>query len=380
MDAAARAGLYVHIPFCSAICPYCDFAVVTGRAERRERFVRALLREIEQLPVPAWRFDTIYFGGGTPSALSPEQLQRILDALDRALEFSAQPTVSFEANPEDVAEASAAAWQQLGIDTVSLGIQSFDNAELRLLGRRHDAERARASVELLRGRFRVISIDLIYGLPGQSIANWESNIETAAQLSPDHVSCYQLTVHEGTPFARLRDARRLEELPEEAQADHFLATHRLLPRHGLEPYEVSNFSRSPAHRSRHNQKYWDHTPYLGLGPSAHSFDGERRWWNLRALDEYQHAVDEGRAPVAGSEALSPQDLVLEALALRLRTTTGIELASFADRYGTDLRQSPHLEVIERWVSGGFAYPSAEVFALTPRGLAIADAVARSFSV
>lgn len=391
VESTAGAGLYVHIPFCSAICPYCDFAVTTGRAERREAFVRALTTEIGRGPTAlpavdaapqatAWQFDTIYFGGGTPSILAPEQLEQILGAIRSSFDVVPAPNISMEANPEDVSASTVSAWQGLGIDTLSLGIQSFDAAELRFLGRRHDPERAVQSVLTARNKFRVVSIDLIYGLPRQSVESWEASLRTAADLEPDHVSCYQLTVHEGTPFARMRDASRLHELSDDEQAEHFLATHRVLPGFGLFPYEVSNFSRGPEHRSRHNQKYWSHTPYYGVGPSAHSFDGRRRWWNARELDRYQTALASGGSPVEGHEQLSDADLLLEALALRLRTTEGIILEPFAHAYGADLEQPPYRAIVDRWVTEGFARLDAKRLTLTPAGLAIADAVARTLAV
>ena len=295
-------GLYLHVPFCSAICPYCDFAVLTGGPEMRARFAESLLAEIRM-----WRadrdlfpeIDTIYFGGGTPSALAPEQIARALDAARENLSIHEDAWICFEANPEDVTPESARAWRDLGVRMLSLGIQSFDAEALRFLGRRHTPEEARRSVEIARAAgFEIVSIDLIYGLPEQPPEIWHRTLAETIALRPDHISCYQLTIHEGTPFGFRLARGKMTELPEAAQADLFLMTHRFLASHGYPGYEVSNFARSPEHQSRHNRKYWDHTPYLGVGPSAHSFSGlagRRRWWNERKIKPYQDANRNSRA-------------------------------------------------------------------------------------
>src|SRR5690349_7332589 len=332
----AGPGLYLHIPFCSAICPYCDFAVLTGGPERRSRFVDHLISEIDLWKADAPTFnliDTIYFGGGTPSALTPGDIVRILASARENLSVSQDAWVFFEANPEDVTEESVRAWRELGARFLSLGIQSFDANALRFLGRRHTPEEARRSVEIARAAgFDTVSIDLIYGLPGQPLEDWRRTLQQAVALEPDHLSCYQLTIHEGTPFGFRLARGKMTELPEESQGEMFLFTHSFLRDHGIPGYEVSNFARSPEHRSRHNQKYWHHIPYLGLGPSAHSFSETRRWWNERKTGPYERRIEAGERPVAGSEDLTRQDLALEALMLGLRTIDGIDSERFRERY------------------------------------------------
>lgn len=381
--AAPRAGLYLHVPFCSAICPYCDFAVTTGLPERRVRFVAALEREIRDRTPAAFDgalFDTVYLGGGTPSILTPDDLARVAEALRSRYTIVPDARWSIEVNPEDVEPSRAQGWRDLGFGTVSLGVQSFDDAELRFLGRRHDRSRSEAAVEVCRSvGFDTVSIDLIFGLPTQTLDGWTANLQAAGRLQPDHVSCYQLTVHEGTPFARQRDRGRLVELPEVEQAELFLRTHDVLADHGIDAYEVSNFSRGSAHRSRHNQKYWSHVPYLGLGPSAHSFDGRRRWWNARGLADYESALADGRAPIEGSELLDDGDLALETVMLRLRTTDGLDLAAFRDRFGIDLWS----ENSRRWEAGvaaGTVVREGDRVRLTREGLAVADGIVASLSV
>ncbi|HEV8583063.1 MAG TPA: radical SAM family heme chaperone HemW [Thermoanaerobaculia bacterium] len=379
----ARPGLYLHIPFCSAICPYCDFAVLTGGLERRRRFVSHLLKEIAFWSPEHSAFepiDTIYFGGGTPSALESEDLASILAIARESLTILDTAEVFFEANPEDVTVESVRAWRDLGVRFLSLGVQSFDADALKFLGRRHTPEQARRSVEIARAAgFDTVSIDLIYGLPDQPFEVWRRTLEEAVALAPDHLSCYQLTIHEGTPFGFRLARGKMSELPEEAQAKLFLFTHEFLRDHGYPGYEVSNFARSIKHRSRHNQKYWQHVPYLGLGPSAHSFSGNRRWWNERKLKPYEARIDDGEKPIAGTEELTRQDLALEALMLGLRTTDGIDLDSFRERYGVELRKSNE-PLVERLASEGLLKLAGSVLIPTLAGLAVTDSLARAFEL
>ncbi|HEX6898497.1 MAG TPA: radical SAM family heme chaperone HemW [Thermoanaerobaculia bacterium] len=379
----ARPGLYLHIPFCSAICPYCDFAVLTGGPEKRKRFTDHLLSEISLWSPDRHAFesiDTIYFGGGTPSALSPDDLARILDALSVNLSIQDDAWIHFEANPEDVTSENVQAWRDLGVRFLSLGIQSFDAEALRFLGRRHTPEEARRSVEIAReAGFETISIDLIYGLPDQPFEIWRRTLEEAVALQPDHISCYQLTVHEGTPFGFRLARGKMTELPEEAQGEIFLFTHEYLRDHGIPGYEVSNFARSPEHRSRHNQKYWHHVPYLGLGPSAHSFSGDRRWWNEKKLKPYEMRIETGERPVAGSEELTRDDLALEALMLGLRTVDGIDLDVYRERYGVNLMKGNE-PLVERLVSQGLLERIGTALVPTLSGLAVTDSLARSFEI
>jgi len=381
---AAGAGLYLHVPFCSAICPYCDFAVVTGSRARRAGFTRHLAVEAALWAGEPFAFDTLYLGGGTPSALLPEELALVLDAARGALAVAPDAWIFLEANPEDVTVASLAAWRELGVRTLSLGVQSLDAGSLAFLGRRHGPDEARRAVALAReAGFDTVSIDLIYGLPEQDRAAWRADLAAAVALGPDHLSCYQLTVHEGTPFDRRRARGELAELPDDGQAELFHLTHAFLADAGYPAYEVSSFARGPEHRSRHNRKYWDHTPYLGLGPSAHSFSargaGGRRWWNERRLPDYEARVAAGERPVAGQEDLFPADLALEALMLGLRTAAGIDLAAFRARYGTDLA-GENGPWIERMVAEGFLRADDGRLIPTLRGLAVADSLARGFEI
>jgi putative oxygen-independent coproporphyrinogen III oxidase len=396
-----RPGLYLHVPFCSAICPYCDFAVLTGGRQARAEFVDSLVSEIEMWRVDAARWetiDTVYFGGGTPSALEPAELARILAAARAALPVAGGAWIALEANPEDVTAESVRRWRELGVSMLSLGVQSFDAETLRFLGRRHPPGQALRAVELALGAgFPTVSIDLIYGTGEKpsagaagatkatettkttEVERWRRDLEQAVKLGPHHLSCYQLTIHEGTPFGYRAARGELRELPEADQAEIFRLTHAFLAGRGYPAYEVSNFASAAEHQSRHNHKYWDHTPYLGLGPSAHSFDGRRRWWNERKLRAWQGKLAAGERPVAGGEELGRCELALEEVMLSLRTASGIDLAGFRRRHGWDLAARNRRLVGDLAARGLLAERDGRLVP-SPEGLAVADSLARSFAL
>jgi putative oxygen-independent coproporphyrinogen III oxidase len=372
-------GLYLHLPFCSAICPYCDFSVLTGTAERRREFAERLRDEVRlwsDAPPPGGPIDSIYLGGGTPSLLTADLLASILDEARVRLPIAADAWLSMEANPEDVNAESAASWRALGVRTLTLGIQSFDDAALRFLGRRHDAGAARRAVETaLAAGFDVVGGDLIYGLPDQAPASWERDLAAVSELAPHHVSCYQLTIHQGTPFGFRRERGRLHELPENGQATLFRLTHERLAAAGWTAYEVSNFARGDSQRSRHNAKYWAHAPYLGLGPSAHSFDGAMRWWNHRKLGDWERAVATACRPIAGEERLSPEQLALEHVMLGLRTVEGIDLDRLRG-LGFDLVGANRAR-LDRLAAERLVRLEGERIVPTLDGWAVADGIAAS---
>jgi putative oxygen-independent coproporphyrinogen III oxidase len=391
-------GLYLHVPFCSAICPYCDFSVMPAAAPARQRFASRLEAEVA-LAAGDWRdprpFDTVYFGGGTPSQLAPEELARVLDACRAHLGLEAPaPWIFLEANPEDVTAEACAAWRRLGVRTLSLGVQSFSDDALCFLGRHHTGRQARDVVEVaLAAGFDTVSIDLIFGLRGQTAEDWRRELATAVELGPPHLSCYQLTIHPNTPFGVKAKHGLLAELPEDDQADLFELTHGFLADAGWPAYEVSNFARSPAHQSRHNRKYWDHTPYLGLGPSAHSLavgdsspagsPAARRWWNERLTPRWETRVAAGERPIEAHEVLGLGSLAAEALLLGLRTTAGIRLDEFTARYGVDLLAA-NGALVDRLVDEGRlvvrADESGRCLSPTLSGMAVADGLAAAFEL
>jgi oxygen-independent coproporphyrinogen-3 oxidase len=377
---STSAGLYVHVPFCTSVCPYCDFAVTIAGQERRRAWVDGVVREAEMYSDIELAFDTVYLGGGTPSSLDPKQLHQIVDGLRHHLDVDRQAELFLEVNPEDVSEDNAAAWNDLDVRFVSLGVQSFDNEDLAFLGRRHSADDARRAAETLcETGFGTVSVDLIYGLEGRSENHWRRQLEFALDLGVDHLSCYQLTVHAGTVLGRRVATGSAREVGGEGLSNLFFLTHQLLADAGFEGYEVSNFASAPEHRSGHNQKYWDHTPYLGLGPSAHSFAGDRRWWNRRKLRLWQTAVAEGRMPIEGEERPSKEQLVLEALMLGFRTAAGVDLDRLHDRFGIDLR-AENEDVVDQLCASGHIEIDGSRLKPTLAGLAIADTLARSFTV
>jgi len=390
-------GLYLHVPFCSAVCPYCDFSVLRAGVPARKRFVLHLLAEVA-LASREWRdprpFDTLYFGGGTPSLLPPEDLERVLGACRSHLALATPaPWIFLEANPEDVTPDACAAWLGLGVRTLSLGVQSFSDEALHFLGRRHSASQARAAVETAQAAgFSTVSVDLIFGLPDQAPEAWRRELLTAVALGPGHLSCYQLTIHPRTRFGVAAKRGQLSELPEGDQAVLFGLTHSVLADAGYSAYEVSNFARSRAHESRHNRKYWDHTPYLGLGPSAHSLAIEdasgqpaaRRWWNELRTPRWESRVAAGERPLEAEEALGPKALATEAVMLGLRTTAGIDLDAFTARYGVDL-EAANDALVARLAAEGHALVHAgpqggRRLVPTASGLAVADGMATAFSI
>ena len=394
MVVTEAAGLYVHVPFCSAICPYCDFAVARGGVADRERFVEALVEEIDRPGVGGrergWigeaeslgtvRFDTVYFGGGTPSALSLEQLGRIRRRLVTRFEVDPEAEWTVEVNPEDASPESLAGWRDLGFDRISLGLQALDDRALRFLGRRHDAAEARASVGRAReAGFRSVSVDLIYSLPGFDADWWLRTLDEVAALGPDHLSCYELTIHDGTPFGRRRDAGRLRESGEDERAANFVATHRRLGGLGYEGYEVSNFARTEADRSRHNRKYWRHVPYLGLGPSAHSFDGRRRWWNLARWQRWSDAIEGRTLTVSEVERLTDGDLLLEAVMMGFRQRSGVDCAALEERFGFD-PAAGNAPQIEAWERAGWLRITGRRLQPTLEGMARADRLAAEWEL
>ncbi len=360
----------------------------------RRRFVEHLLAEAA-LAAPGWSdprpFDTVYFGGGTPSLLPAEDLARVLQACREHLALAADAWIFLEANPEDVTQESCAAWRGLGVRTLSLGVQSFSDEALRFLGRRHTAQQARVAVATaLAAGFATVSVDLIFGRPGQGVETWQRDLETAVSLEPGHLSGYQLTIHPRTRFGVAARRGQLAELPEEHQAGLFELTHRFLAEAGWPAYEVSNFARGPAHQSRHNRKYWDHTPYLGLGPSAHSFadattgQAARRWWNELRTPRWEQRIAAGERPVEGEESLDAPALATEALMLGLRTTAGIDLDAFAQRYGVDLLAANEPLVARLEAEGRLAVRTGpeggKRLVPTLAGLAVADGLAAAFAL
>ena len=320
--------LYIHVPFCLRRCSYCDFAIAVRSRVPADRYVAAVLAERDRRAGrEGWRdtlFETVYLGGGTPSRLPPESIAALLDAFPRTPDAE----VTLEANPEDVTLEAARAWRAAGATRVSLGVQSFDPAVLAWMHRPHEAPAVgRAMTRLREAGLPQVSVDLMFALPEELEQDLARDLDQALALEPDHISAYGLTLEPRTPYARWVTGKRVTPAPDERYATEFLLVHDRLTAVGFDHYEVSNYagSRNGAPlRARHNGAYWTGRPYLGLGPAAHGYDGGRRRWNEREWTAYERAVLGGRDPVAGEEALTPEQRALEAAYLGLRSSHGID--------------------------------------------------------
>ena len=370
-----QVGIYIHIPFCRARCSYCDFATGAYQASQAERYVRALTTEIGR-PAPSdmRAVDTIYFGGGTPSLLSPAQLESILRAVHERFSVAADAEVTMEMNPGTVTPESLSAFRAAGVNRASFGLQTFDDEQLRRLGRTHTADEARRTFAALRAAgFNNISFDLIAGLPGQTIEQWAHNMDEALALQPEHLSLYLLEVHEGTPLAE-QITRGVWPQPD---ADTAAEMYRLLLARtkaaGYEHYEISNFCR-PGRESRHNLKYWTGAPYYGFGCAAHSYDGARlRWANERDTARYVELIEAGASAVVEKVELDERDVSAEALFLGLRLMRGVDLRAHRTRFGTDVRAA-HAADLARFSEGGLIQLDEDRLRLTPAGVLLSNEV------
>ena len=356
---ARASGLYIHVPFCASKCPYCDFFSIAS-ADMIAAWFASVCRELDLYRERFERFETVYFGGGTPSLLSAQQLGSLMEHVRTRVRIATDAECTIEVNPDDLSSEKARALRDPGFNRLSIGVQSFDDRLLRFLQRRHTARQARDAFEhAAAAGFENISLDLMYGLPEQ---DWQAELAQAISLQPGHVSCYQLTIKPGTPFFSMQQEGRLPAASEETLAQLFLLTDSLLAEAGYDHYEISNYAREPGCEARHNSRYWQHRPYLGLGPAAHSFDGEKRWWNIDSVPDYCSLISSGSLPVAGSEILTPDQLRLERLMLGLRTSRGVAREDVGAG-GSTLAQ------LER--EGLITLHSGRI-APTPRGMLFAD--------
>src|SRR5438046_3401704 len=332
--------LYLHVPFCVRRCSYCDFSIAVRKRIPAREYVEAVLRELEMVRAadpgaatrgsPEHGLETLYLGGGTPSLLPADAVSTLLTSLRDAFyvtPFRDDVEVTLEATPEDVTPAHAAAWRRAGVNRVSLGAQSFDDRVLTWMHRSHDAARIGTAVHTLRGAgIDNISLDLIFALPAELQRDWERDLELALSLGPNHLSLYGLTVEERTPLARWISRGAIAAPDDDRYGEEYLLAHLRLAASGYHFYEVSNACRGDA-QSRHNSAYWSGRPYLGLGPTAHSYDGRARRWNVAAWPAYARAVAAGRSPVESAEVLTSAQRELERVYLALRTDRGLPLAA-----------------------------------------------------
>jgi oxygen-independent coproporphyrinogen-3 oxidase len=359
-----QAGLYIHVPFCRSKCPYCDFySLATGSLI--PDWLDATASEMALYKGRFGVFDTVYLGGGTPTLLPAAALEILMNRLQDHFTFAPETEISTEANPKDLTPEKISLLKALGFNRINVGVQSFDDGELAFLGRQHDARDAAEAVSRLRSAgFDNVGMDLIYGMPGQDMGCWFHTLDTALSFEPEHLSCYQLTIEKRTVFSRRKEKGDLAPIGDDLEREFFLRTSESLTGRGYLHYEISNFARHGRHICRHNEKYWHHVPYLGLGPSAHSFQDGHRWWNVRSVRGYCRTLKTGAAPVEGKETLSPAQADLESVALGLRTQTGFDRS--------EIRGPIADKVLEELEAAGFLHCEGTRVVPTRKGFLFAD--------
>lgn len=339
---AAR-HLYVHVPFCARRCSYCDFSIAVRREVPWRQFAQSIAQECERREVRSQvsTLDTLYLGGGTPSRLGGAGIEALLDSLRVHVSWRADGEITLEANPEDVSPEHVRSWAAAGINRISLGAQSFDNAVLAWMHRVHDADAARRAVDTIRnGGIDAISLDLIFATPEEIARDWDRDLGEVIALGPDHISMYGLTIETHTPLGRWHARGDVTEAMDSRYEREFLRGHERLADAGFEHYEVSNYARA-GKRAVHNSAYWRGVPYIGLGPSAHGFDGLVRRANTEAFAEWARQLDAGVDPIGDAERLSPENRVAEAVYLGLRTVDGLAVGP---------RDIAH---VARWIDAGW---------------------------
>jgi oxygen-independent coproporphyrinogen-3 oxidase len=373
-------GLYIHVPFCSAICNYCNFNRGLFDADLKARYVRALISEIQSAignPQSAISADTIYFGGGTPSLLEPEEIARIVAACESSFDVAADREVTLEANPETVTEARLAAFRDAGVNRLSVGVQSLNEGELKRLSRLHSAERARAVVAEARAAgFDNLSLDLMMWLPEQGISDWLETIDGAIALGPDHLSLYLLEVYPNAPLKEEMARARWSQSPDEDAATMYLMAMERLAAAGLAQYEISNVAK-PGRRSRHNLKYWSDGEWLGFGCGAHSTRVGARWKNVASTEDYVQRIGNQKSPVVDLRRLSAEERLGDALFMGLRLNDGVDLTAVNTRYGVDVWQRFGCE-LQPFVEAGTLVREGTRIRLTREGMLVAHTVMSVF--
>ncbi len=368
------AGIYIHIPFCKTRCIYCNFYSTT-HGEYVGRYVSALCREMQMRCGEDGSSDlrTVYIGGGTPSQLSHRNLELVFSTLDHIFGIGQCEEITIEANPDDLTDDYVSMLRTLPVNRISMGVQTFNDRKLHFLNRRHDAAEAIAAVERCRkAGFDNISIDLIYGLPDETAAEWRNDLRTATALGVEHISAYSLTYEEGTPIYNMVERRDIKPVGEDTSLEFFGMLRSELIDAGYEHYEISNFCK-PGHQAVHNSSYWHGVPYLGLGAAAHSYNGStRREWNVASLTKYVESIESGRRDY-GFEELDGQTQYNEFVMTGLRTSRGISLSELSARFGTKLYDYC-LDMSRQYLSSGKMLIDGDRLHLTPAGIFISDTI------
>jgi oxygen-independent coproporphyrinogen-3 oxidase len=378
-------GLYVHVPFCAAICNYCNFTRGLFDESQKTRFVDALIREMKtstgghdekESPthLPA---DSIYFGGGTPSLLTPEEIASIIDAARATFVLAPDAEITLEANPETVDLPRLEGFRRAGINRLSYGVQSFSDDELKRLGRLHSAERAEEAVRMARAAgFDNVSLDLMMWLPGQGVAQWLSSVERAIDVAPDHMSLYILEVYPHLPLKQEMDARRWTQVDDEAAAEMYESSMAMLDAAGYEQYEISNVAKA-GRQSVHNLKYWTDGEWWGFGPAAHSTWRGARWRNVAATDDYVRRIAGGASVVAERRNLPADERLGDAVFTGLRLNRGVDLSMLSERYSVDIWER-FRERLAPFGEAGLLVKEGDCIRLTRQGMLMANDVMAVF--
>ena len=374
------AGIYLHIPFCSTRCHYCNFATGGYEAETAARYVRAMAMEIERSAGqrPAMReVETIYFGGGTPTTLGVNQLKQLIELCRRHFEIAPGTEITVEANPGSVDAEYLAGLKDIGVNRLSFGVQSFDDDELKMIGRSHNSDEARQAISLARAAgFNNISLDLIAGLPEQKTSTWRQNIAEIFALTPDHISVYLLELYRDAPLQHRIERGELQAIDDESTVGMYYDLVDEAARQGFGQYEISNWAR-PGFESRHNLKYWTGAPYWAFGISAAGYDGQTRWSNTRNINHYLERIERAESPVDEVIALTDDDRQSEAIFLQLRLREGVDLPGHESRFGVDVlkRYEPELE---RLFEAGLIEIADSCLRITRAGKVLANEVFAAF--
>lgn len=370
------AGIYVHVPYCKRKCVYCDFYSTPAMGDV-EAYIDCVVRECaarRKAVLGTERVNTLYVGGGTPSLLSPGQMHRLLDGLRRCTDLSGVEELTVEVNPDDVTDELMSYFASEGVNRVSMGVQSFVDSELEFMGRRHNAAEAlEALAAMRRAGIRNVSIDLIYGVPGQTMQSWQHSVEQAIATGAQHISAYSLSYEPGTRLWVMRRQGRVSETDDEVCVAMYCHLASALKAAGYEHYEISNFAK-PGFRSRHNSAYWNFTPYLGLGAAAHSYDGTSRSYNPSSIKQYLAAVSE-RDTAAVAEQLQQWERYDEEVMLRLRTADGLDASRLERKFGAEAARQFRKKA-QRHIAQGLLQCHDGTYSLTESGVMMADAVIR----
>lgn len=366
-------GIYIHIPFCKQACHYCDFHFSTSM-KKKEEMVQALVKEMQmrKSEFENETVETIYFGGGTPSVLSDEELAFLIDAVYANFKVAENPEITLEANPDDLSDERIVELAGSRINRLSIGIQSFFENDLKMMNRAHNAEEAKKSLETATRYFDNISIDLIYGIPGMTNEMWKQNIETALSFGIPHISSYALTVEPKTALKKLIQTGKVSEPKDEVAQEHFMILVEMLQQHGFIHYELSNFGK-PDYFSKNNSAYWLGKKYIGIGPSAHSYDGISRSWNIANNPIYLKEIEAGKLP-GEVEILTANDRYNEYIMTGLRTIWGVSLNRIQKEFGEEVLQYLQKQS-EKFIADGLLAVEKNILKTTPKGKFLADGIA-----